>query len=226
MPAKQVKKTLAPETEVVGPPAQSPRTLWYVILLIVAVIVLAASTYLAWHNPVMGWERRLFSYINNLPDSLKTTAVILTHIGSTWMAVGVVAITFISKMYWLTWRMAFSILAGYGAVLILKTGLERPRPEFLYPNTDVHLRISETLSGFPSGHSMVITVVALTLLPFLPKIWRWIFAALFIGLIGLSRVYLGVHAPLDIAGGIAIGAIVVCTIRLMPQKIRHFLRLG
>lgn len=150
----------------------------------------------------------------------------LTHIGSTWMAVGVVAITFIAKMYWLTWRLAFSILAGYSAVLVLKTGLERPRPEFLYPDTGVHLRISETLAGFPSGHSMVITVVALTLLPFLPKIWRWIFAGVAIILIGMSRIYLGVHAPLDIAGGIAIGAIVVCAVRLLPQKIKHFLRLG
>jgi len=226
MPVKQPKKVAKQETEVAGPPAQSPRTLWYVLLIIVAVLVLAASTFLAWQRPVMGWEQRIFSYINNLPESLKMTAVILTHIGSTWMAVGVVAIAFIAKMYWLTWRLAFSILAGYSVVLVLKTGLERPRPEFLYPNSDVHLRVSETLAGFPSGHSMVITVVALTLLPFLPKVWRWIIAGLFIGLIGLSRIYLGVHAPLDIAGGIAIGAIVVCVIRLMPQKIRRFFRLG
>lgn len=172
----------------------------------------------------MSWEQSVFSYINNWPESWRTAMLAITMLGGTWMAAVTVALTALVKMYWLSWRLAFSVLAGYAPVLVLKLWLERPRPEGLYP--DIHLRVGETLAGFPSGHSMIISVIMLTLLPFMPKVWRWILAGLFIAVIGLSRVYLGVHAPLDILAGVSIGAIVVCTIRLMPAKIRRFFRLG
>lgn len=225
MPAKKPQPKDLLDIEPDAPVRQSPHILLYVILLIIAEVVLAGSTYLAWQKPVMGWEQRVFEYLNNLPDGLRLSMLAITMIGSTWMAAASVVVTALAKMYWLSWRLAVSIIAGYGAVFILKEWLlERPRPEGLYP--DVHLRVGETLAGFPSGHSMLITVITLTMLPFLPKIWRWIIAGSLIALIGFSRIYLGVHAPLDVVAGIAIGVIVVCGIRILPGKIRHFFRLG
>lgn len=219
---KSPKNQLSTEAE--EPVSRLPRVMWYVILLSVAVVVLGVSTFLAWKHPVMSWEQTVFHYINGWPESWRTAVAAITMLGSTWMAAVAVAATALAKMYWLSWRLAFSILAGYGPVLVLKLWLERPRPEGLYP--DVHLRIGETLAGFPSGHSMIITVIMLTLLPFMPKVWRWIFAGLLIAVVALSRVYLGVHAPLDIVAGASIGAIVVCTIRLMPAKLQRIFRLG
>jgi undecaprenyl-diphosphatase len=59
-------------------------------------------------------------------------------------------------------------------------------------------------TSFPSSHTAVTLAVAITLLPFLARP----LAAAGIGfaiLTGWSRVYLGVHYPLDILGGAGIG---------------------
>jgi membrane-associated phospholipid phosphatase len=62
--------------------------------------------------------------------------------------------------------------------------------------------------------------------PYLPKMWRWIVPVAGIGAVAWSRMYLGLHAPLDIVGGFAIGMGVVAFIRVLPSKVSHFLRLN
>src|SRR5690606_33841460 len=58
--------------------------------------------------------------------------------------------------------------------------------------------------GFPSGHVALATALALVVNDLLPKQLRWL-TWFFIISVGLSRMYLGIHAPLDIVGGFAIG---------------------
>lgn len=186
--------------------------------------VLAVAALLAYKRPLMSWELSIFTHINNLPESWHTVFLVITALGSTWMAAASVAATFLLKLYWLTWRLAVSVLAGYSVAYVLKTGIGRPRPENLYP--EVHIRVAEELAGFPSAHAMLVTIIVMTVLPFLPKLWGWIAGGLLVAAVCASRIYLGVHAPLDIIGGVAIGVTVVYAIRLLPQKIRNLFRLG
>jgi len=87
----------------------------------------------------------------------------------------------------------------------------------------VHTRAIETGMGFPSGHATVITVIMLSLIPYLRNKWRW-FPPLAIVLVCLSRLYLGVHFPLDIVGGVALGTAAVAFVRILPQSLRVLLR--
>ena len=101
-----------------------------------------------------------------------------------------------------------STASGALATLLLKGFFARPRPDLL-PHGDF-----VTTASFPSGHAMLSAIVYLTLGTLLArlvgarrqKLYIMAIAVLLSALVGLSRVYLGVHWPTDVLAGWAGGA--------------------
>lgn len=85
----------------------------------------------------------------------------------------------------------------------MKHLLDRPRPA-MYP-----LRGMWTWASYPSGHLILTTALYFTISIMLRNArgWRWPFVAsvVIIALTAYSRVYLAVHWPTDLVGGLLIG---------------------
>jgi len=102
---------------------------------------------------------------------------------------------------------------GSGTLLseTLKFGFARPRPDLV-----AHLAEVQSAS-FPSGHAMISAIAYLTLGVLLTRVHKqrrtkiiiMSYAILLTLMIGLSRIYLGVHWPTDVLAGWALGRCVV-----------------
>ena len=120
-----------------------------------------------------------------------------------------------------------STVSGTVLGLFLKELFHRPRPGIVPHLTDI------STASFPSGHSMLSSVAYLTMAALLARAVRTVYtkvyflavAVVLIGLIGCSRVYLGVHYPTDVLAGWCVGsawAILCCVVAHFVARRRAF----
>src|SRR6266511_3642298 len=95
-------------------------------------------------------------------------------------------------------------------------GRDRPPVRFAEPHALVHVPANPS---FPSGHASTSFACAALLgwLTPLPRVPLFVLAAL----IAFSRVYVGVHYPLDVLGGAALGIAVATALRLLAAGRRR-----
>lgn len=112
-------------------------------------------------------------------------------------------------LYWVVSKrwgvmVGLSLLFSSYLVGIFKWTFNIPRP----PSPPVTHLWTETSPSFISGHATTAMAVWGTLASLVQRLWFWLIAGILIFGIGFSRLYLGVHYPLDVVAGWLMGALV------------------
>ena len=141
---------------------------------------------------------------------------LLTELGAPEWAVGFTAVASLLVALAIgPWRhgaaAAASIAIAALAISLIKVAVGRTRPEVLEPI------IREAGFSFPSGHAshsavgygILAVLVSRTRLPAAVRTAIVVGLVVLVVLIGLSRVWLGVHYPTDVVAGWAVGVVVV-----------------
>ncbi|MGA8164962.1 MAG: phosphatase PAP2 family protein [Waddliaceae bacterium] len=97
---------------------------------------------------------------------------------------------------------------------------QMPRP--FYFDERLAFVSTSTSYGFPSGGTQLSTLLGLLFMCYCTWRWAWLLGSLYILLISFSRMFLGVHFPLDILGGWALAAFVFALFLLWGDKIETF----
>ncbi|MGB9592762.1 MAG: phosphatase PAP2 family protein [Anaerolineae bacterium] len=182
-----------------------------VVGLSVAVIAAALFFELAgdvWLKEGFAWDVPIMVSVHRLSHPwLDRLMLCITQTGAA--GIGVVLLAAFSFLWRRRHKLAAltMVLSVVGAAAMnagLKLLFARPRPIVFPPIT------SETSYSFPSGHTLTSAAFYGLLAVFL---WRWgrrgwaLFSALWVLLVGFSRIYLGVHYPSDVLASLALGSL-------------------
>jgi undecaprenyl-diphosphatase len=199
-------------------------------LSLAAVLLFAGIAELVDEGVTQRFDDAVLLWMNeHASDELDVIALEITALGAgstVWMVIAVG-----SLFLWLT-RHRYSAVLLWVAVVggnllngALKHLFDRPRPELFEWRTPY-----AGLSSFPSGHAMTAMVVYATLAYLVVRLEPGLLlrratlavAAIMILLIGLSRLYLGVHYPSDVIAAYLVGFVWATTCALGIEAVQYF----
>jgi membrane-associated phospholipid phosphatase len=179
------------------------------LLLIALGAVTVVGSLLLIRTGVAEWDERVFVALNTGTGSDSVLARVVSAITT---PIGLLVLVLVSGLVvqrthgWAAVATS-SLAAALGWALANGTKLliDRPRP---YESLAATILRQDPARGtsFPSSHTAIVVAVVVALLPILPKPWKVVGIAIVV-MVVWSRVYFGVHHPLDLFGGIGVGLV-------------------
>jgi membrane-associated phospholipid phosphatase len=189
------------------------------VRLVLGSTALAATALLARRRGVSRGEARVFRAVNGLPDDLLAPAWLVVQLGNLGAAPASALVASLAGERALARRLLAGGSAGWALSKVVKRGVARPRPARLVAGTRQRGR-EQSGFGYLSGHAAVSVALGTAVWPWAGRRGRLAVAAA-MPVVGLCRLYVGAHLPLDVLGGAALGVLVDAVLALDANRGRR-----
>lgn len=161
----------------------------------------------------------IFALQNAASPALDGFMMLVTNLGSEQAYVALIVLAFVSFSADSGRRLAIYFLVGAFLMELLKAVFGAPRPFELVPEVLRLPAAAATAGGpsFPSGHALTAMLFWGLAATYVKRSWFSLVAAAVIVLVAVSRVYLGVHFPIDVLVGLVLGFLFVLGGRAVDQ---------
>lgn len=170
----------------------------------VGLVVFSASALVASRGVAPG-ETGVFRVVNGLPDILYVGIWPFMQYGVFVTIPILIVVALVMRRTRPAAAMAIGGIGVYLLARVVKGWVDRGRPSALIADvTEGRETFGVGSLGYPSGHAAVAGALTVILTPQLPARWRWLPLSLLV-IVGVGRMYVGAHLPLDLIGGAALG---------------------
>jgi undecaprenyl-diphosphatase len=175
------------------------------VTAVVGFVVLLVGMVVIRNGTVSGFEEAVFRAINDLPQAFYYPLWPFQQAGNLVVGPVFALCAFALRRYRLGWAALAATFLKLVSERVVKEIVTRQRPGTSI-GLDIHLRGDVHASGpsFVSGHAVLIAALATLVSPYLSGRWKIVpWAA--VGLVLLTRTYVGAHNPLDVICGAGLG---------------------